>query len=194
MRRRDHDDTDLLARELLAVESDQPPDQAAIDAVRRQLDAVRDVLRCDARDAPGDAAIRRAEGIFQRRAAPASLPIRERLRAALVFDSRTARPGFGFRGGVAATLRRYEVGDLLIDLEVSAVDDAETGRYSVTGQIDGAPDEPISVELRTPDGAVVATSDQDAHGSFELEAAAGTYELVTRFGTTELTVPDISIS
>lgn len=191
--RRDRDDTDLLARELLAIGTSQIPDQTEIDAVRRQLDAVRDVLRFDAQHAPSEAAIRRAEAIFQPRVAPASIPILERLKAALVFDSRSARPGLGFRGGPAATLLRYEVGDLLIDLAVSEAGDIERRRYSITGQIDGAPDEPITIELRTPDGAVVAVADQAALGSFTLEVDLGTYELVARFGGIELTVPAISI-
>jgi len=191
--RRDSEVTELLARELLAVGSSETPEQSQVDAVRRQLDAVRDVLRFDAANAPSEAAVRRAHAIFAPRPAAASVPVIDRLRAVLAFDGRTAQPGLGFRGVAATSLLRYEAGDLLIDLAVGVDDDADNDRYSLTGQIDGAPDDLIAIDLRAADGVVVATASQAAHESFSLTVAPGVYDLVARFGTTELVVPDIRI-
>lgn len=190
--RLDPEDTELLARELLAVGSSETPEQSQVDAVRRQLDAVRDILRFDATNAPSEAAVRRAHAVFQPRPAAAPVPILDRLRAVLSFDGRTAQPGLGFRGA-ATSLLRYEAGDLLIDLAIGVDDDAKRDRYSLTGQIDGAPGDLIAIDLRADDGVVVATASQAAFESFSMTVAPGVYDLVARIGTTELVVPGIRI-
>lgn len=191
--RLDPEDTELLARELLAVGSSETPEQSQVDAVRRQLDAVRDILRFDAANAPSEAAVRRAHAVFQPRPAAAPVPILDRLRAVLAFDGRNAQPGLGFRGAAATSLLRYEAGDLLIDLAIGVDDDANGDRYSLTGQIDGAPGDLIAVDLRADDGTVVATASQAAFESFSMTVAPGVYDLVARIGTTELVVPGIRI-
>ena len=191
--RPDPEETELLARELLALGSTESLEQTQIDGVRRQLDAVRDVLRFDAANAPSEAAVRRAHAIFRPRAAVAPAPVLDRLRAALTFDGRSVRPGFGFRGAAATTLLRYEAGDLLIDLVIAVDDEAAGDRFTFTGQIDGAPDELIVIDLRADDGIVVATTTQAALESFSVTVAPGDYDLVARFGTTELVIPGIRI-
>ena len=189
----DDDETNQLARELLAVSSNADPDPEMLASVRRQLDAVRDVLRFDASNAPSSAALRRAEAIFPPSPAESGQPTTERLRAVLTFDSRTVRPGFGFRGGAAATMLRYEVGDLLIDLEVRPSALTDLDRVDVTGQIDGGPSGPIWVELRTPGGDVAAAGAQDELGTFKLTVPPGAYNLVARVGTLEVSVFGIGI-
>lgn len=189
----DDDETERLARELLAVSSNADPDPETLAAVRRQLDAVRDVLRSDAANAPSAAALRRAEAIFRPSPAPMGRPITERLRAVLTFDSRTVRPGFGFRGGATATMLRYEVGDLLIDLEVRPSTATDLDLVDVTGQIDGAPSGPIWVELRTSGGEVVAAGAQDELGAFKLTVPPGAYNLVARVGGLEVSVFGIGV-
>ena len=197
--RRKRDDTELWVRELLAVDSSRASDQTSIDVVRRQLDAVRSVLRFDAEMTPSDPAIRRANAIFQPRVASAPVTAMQRLRARLTFDSRTAQPGLGFRGGASATLLRYEVDGILIDLEIGTRGEIGQDRVSLTGQIDGAPDETaeaveaVEIELRGAGDEVLARTTQDAFGAFTLTVDAGDYDVVARFGTTEITIPDVPI-
>ena len=189
----DLNDTEWLARELLAVSTTDTPDAATVAAVRQQLDAVRIVLRYDAGNAPSQSVLRRAEAIFQPVPMRRAQPVIERLHAAVTFDSRVARPGFGFRGGNAATMVRYEVGDVLLDIEIRPSDSSRSPRFDITGQLDGAPDGPITVELRTPDGDIVAETVQDEFGSFTFSVSPATYDLVARFGSTELTVPALVV-
>jgi len=191
MTRMPDDETERLARELLAVSSD--PDPETLASIRRQLDAVRDVLRFDAANAPSAASLRRAEAIFRPPPARSRQLVTERLRAVLTFDSRIVRPGFGFRGGAFTTMLRYEVGDLLIDLEVRPSAATDLDHVDITGQIDGAPSGPIWVELRTSGGDVAAAGAQDELGAFKLTVPPGAYNLVARVGALEVSVFGIGV-
>lgn len=153
------------------------------------LTRVIGAMRADQTQAAPAEVVARAKRIFRAPTSAAARPsLRQRVAAALSFDSATMRPAFGMRS--AGALERqllFSAGPLDVELRlIPAASD-----WIVAGQILGAGGG-RQVELRGPAGS--ATAGVNSLGEFRLPPVpAGRYALVVQLDDQDLDIPEIEL-
>lgn len=146
------------------------------------------LMRSDTGEDAPKYAIAAAKRLFQSRGAPARPSMRQRLVAALQFDSASRPLAMGMRAGAAAERQLlFAIDPYLIDVRVAP----SGGLWVVSGQLLGA-DEGAEVELSGP--AAVLRSTLNEVSEFSLPPApAGSYELTLQLADHELTIADLDL-
>lgn len=110
--------------------------------------------------------------------------------AALVLDSRAAGPAVaGLRGGASGRLLVYAADGAELELQATGV---SGGRVRIIGQVHA--DEPRGrVLLRCLDSAEESVAPLEEGGVFEIEVAAGLYEVIIELATGRVVLPAVEI-
>ena len=149
---------------------------------------VNSLMRSDtAEDAP-EHVIAAAKRLFRPRPAIARPTVRQRLTAALQFDSVRRPLALGMRAGAAVERQMlFAIDRYMIDMRI-----APSGAlWSVSGQLLGVTDG-AKVELSGPAGAV--QTDLNEVGEFSLPPTpSGSYVLTLQLAEHDLTIPDLEL-
>ncbi|HEV8638961.1 MAG TPA: hypothetical protein VG370_32535 [Chloroflexota bacterium] len=153
------------------------------------LERVVRLMRTDDSVDPPAQVVSRAVSLFRPRAAPVPLGLRQRLAAALRFDS-AAAPGlaYGLRSGLVAERQMlFSAGELDIELRVAPAGAALTVAGQVLGPCAGG-----QVELRGADSAVMASLTDLCE--FVLPSVpAGTYTLALHLSDADVEVAGLEL-
>lgn len=154
-----------------------------------RLEHVLGLMRTDkTEDAPPEL-VSRALHLFRPRAAVKAPSLRERLVAALSFDSLQMSPAYGVRSGQAASRQLlYSAGDYDLDLRITQISEG----WVVSGQVLGDVCVGGQVELEgEPDRAQVDLNDQC---EFKLPPVpTGSYNLRLRLTGAEVEIPQLEL-
>lgn len=152
-----------------------------------RLDHTVNLMRTDTMEAPPPAAVNRALRLFRPRVAEAQPSLRERLVAALQFDSAQPSLAFGVRAAQPATRQLlYHAGGYDLDLRIAPAG----GMWALSGQVLG-PKVGGQVDLS---GTSTAHATLNEQSEFALPPVpAGTYTFVMLLPDVELEVTDLAI-
>lgn len=156
-----------------------------------QVERLLGIMHSDTAVDPPPAVITRALSIFQPRHAVAPPSLRQRIVAALQFDSGQLSPALGLRSGAAASRQLlFSADDYDLDLRITATEKAEF--WAVAGQVLGGDVSTGKVALQG--GTVTYQAPLVVPGEFLLPAvAAGEYTLVVHLPTQEITVASFTV-
>lgn len=146
------------------------------------------LMRTDQSEAAPASVVARAKRLFRPQAAPARPSLRQRITAALSFDSARSPLALGMRGeGQSERQLLFSAGDLAVDLRITPA----SSLWAVSGQVLGAADG-RQITLAGARGAAQATLNELSE--FVLPPVpAGSYTITLQLDGLDVDIPAIEI-